>query len=120
MSERGGPVGRLGRWLWAENLALPLLGLVMALVEGIAIRAVYLAAFGGHRRIAESLDLPLGHAVLWVGGGAVAALGCAASYRLLRYGRMWVAAPVVVAVCFPLLVIGSGSVYASLVVSAIL
>jgi hypothetical protein len=79
-----------------------------------------MAGFGGERRIPPAADLPLGHAVLWATGLACAGLACAASYRLLRHGRPWLAGILVTAVCFPLLVLALASLYGSLLVSALL
>lgn len=111
---------RAAGWLAAERLALPLAALVVAACELIALRAVYVASFGAVRRIPEAADNPLGHAVLWGLGLAAAALAAAGAYRLLRRGRLWVAALVVPAVCFPVLVLALGGIYASLVVAALL
>lgn len=113
-------IARAARWLAAERLALPLAALVAALCELIALRAVYVASFGVERRIPEAADNPLGHAVMWGLGLAGAALAAAGAYRLLRRGRLWVAALVVPLVCFPVLVLSLGGLYASLVVSAVL
>lgn len=113
-------VARIARWLWAENLALALCAALVGLAEIGLARAVYLAAFGGARQIPESADLPLGHAVLWVTGLAGCALACAAAYRLLRYGRPWLAAVLVIVLCLPLMVLALGSLYGSLIVAAVL
>ncbi|HET6611424.1 MAG TPA: hypothetical protein VFG83_05525 [Kofleriaceae bacterium] len=113
-------VGTAGRWMWAENLALVIAGLVVAAGEVFAIRWIYLASFGTRRRISPSLDLPLGHAALWAFGLIGMVLSMSATYRLLRYGRLWLAVPLVLLVCLPLLVIFVGSLYASLIVAAIL
>ncbi|HKE20094.1 MAG TPA: hypothetical protein VKB80_34710 [Kofleriaceae bacterium] len=108
------------RWLWAENLALPIAAAVVGAAELLAVIAVYLAAFGPERRIPESIDNPLGHLVLWAAGLAGAALSCGGAYRLLRYGRAWLAALVVTAVCFPMMIVSLGSLYASLMLAAFL
>jgi hypothetical protein len=108
------------RWLWAENLALPTAAAMVGAAELLLVIAVYLAAFGPERRISESIDNPLGHVVLWTAGLAGAALSCGGAYRLLRYGRAWLAALVVTAVCLPMMVVSLGSLYASLMLAAIL
>ena len=113
-------LARAARWLSAERLALPLAALLAALAELLALRAVYLASFGAERRIPEAADNPLGHAVLWGLGLAGAALAAAGAYRLLRRGRLWVAALEVPIVCFPVLVLALGGLYASLVIAALL
>lgn len=114
------PVARAARWLAAERLALPLAALCAAACELIALRAVYLSSFGVERRIPEAADNPLGHAVLWGLGLAGAVSAAAGAYRLLRRGRAWLAALVVPLVCFPVLVLSLGGLYASLIVSALL
>ena len=119
MSLRGGVVAA-ARWLWLEQLALALAAVVVAAGEMVAIRTVYWAAFGPTRRIAPSSDLPLGHAVLWGFGLAGGFLSLVSAYRLVRYGRVWLAVPLVLLVCFPVMVISLGSLYASLIVSSIL
>ena len=108
------------RWLWAENLALPIAALVAGVIELVLLRAVYLSAFGDGPGVAETTSLTLGHAVLWVTGLAGAALACAAAYRLLRYGRAWVAALLLVTICFPVMVLTLGGLYGSLVLAAFL
>ena len=113
-------LARAARWLGAERLALPLAALVAAACELVALRAVYVASFGAERRIPEAADNPLGHAVLWGLGLTGAALAAAGAYRMLRRGRLWLAALVVPLVCFPVLVLAFGGMYASLVVAAIL
>jgi hypothetical protein len=60
------------------------------------------------------------HLVLWIAGLTLGGLATWATYRILRHGRGWVAAVLVIAVYFPLLVLAAGGVYASLVVSALL
>ncbi|HTE54921.1 MAG TPA: hypothetical protein VK698_28905 [Kofleriaceae bacterium] len=120
MSEPRGPLARLAGWLWAENLALALAAIAAGAGELLLVRALYLAGFGGQRRIAESTDLPLAHAVLWLAGLACAGLAGAAAYRLVRRGRWWVAAILVPLICFPLLVLGLGSLYGSLIAGAVL
>jgi hypothetical protein len=115
-----GLVVRAARWLWAENLALPIAAALVGIGELALLRAVYLAAFAGQARVGEATSLPLGHTVLWVTGLAGAALACSAAYRLLRYGRGWLAAPLVLAICFPLMILALGGLYGSLVLLAIL
>jgi len=117
---RPGRLVRAGAWLARWHLALPLAALLVALAELAALRAVWIFSFGPERRIPEWADLPLGHAVLWGLGGAGAVLALAGAYRLVRRGRAWVAAAVVPLVCLPVAVISLGSLYASLVVAAIL
>lgn len=119
MSVRGGVVA-VARWLWLEQLALALAALVVAAGEVLAIHAVYWAAFGPTRRISPASDLPLGHAVLWGFGLAGAFLSLVSAYRLLRYGRIWLAVPLVLLVSFPVMVVSLGSLYASLIVSSLL
>lgn len=113
-------LARAAAWLRAENLALPLAALLVAVAEVISLRAIWMASFGPVRRIPEAADLPLGHAVMWGLGLAGAVLSIAGAYRLLRRGRAWLAALVVPLVCFPAMVIGLGSLYASLIVAAVL
>ena len=108
------------RWLWAENLALPIAALLVGLVELVLLRGVYLSAFGDAPTVAETTSLPLGHAVLWVTGLPGAALACAAAYRLLRHGRAWVAALVTITVCFPVMLLALAGMYGSLVLAAYL
>jgi hypothetical protein len=108
------------RWLWAEHLALPIAAAVVGAAEMLVVIAVYLAAFGPERRIPESIDNPLGHIILWTAGLAGAALSCGGAYRLLRYGRAWLAALVVPVVCLPMMVVSLGSLYASLILAAVL
>lgn len=115
-----GALARAGRWLWAENLALVLAAIANAAAELLLVRALYESGFSFPRRLPASADLPLGHVILWVTGLAGVALTCAAAYRLLRYGRAWLAALLVALVCAPLLVMALASLYGSLVVSAIL
>jgi hypothetical protein len=119
-SANRGLVVRAARWLWAENLALPFAAALVGIGELALLRAVYQAAFAGQARVGEATSLPLGHAVLWVTGLTGAALACSAAYRLLRYGRGWLAAPVVLAICFPLMILALGGLYGSLVLLAIL
>ena len=114
------PVARAAAWLRAENLAMPLAGLLVAIAEVVSLWAVWTASFGPVRRIPEWADLPLGHAVMWGLGLAGAVLSIAGTYRLIRRGRAWVAALVVPLVCFPTMVVGLGSLYSSLIVAAIL
>jgi hypothetical protein len=106
-------------WLWAENLALPIAAAMVAAAELFLVIAVCLAAFGPERRIPESIDNPAGHIVLWTAGLAGAVLSCGGAYRLLRYGRAWLAALVVTVVCFPTMVASLGSLYASLILAAV-
>lgn len=112
-------LARAMRWLAAEHLVLPLAALATLFAELVALRALYMAAFGGERRIPEWADLPLGHAILWGLGLTAGALAAVATYRLIRRGRAWVAALVVPLVCFPVLVVGLGSAYGSLLVAGI-
>lgn len=117
------PVSRVPpalRWLWAENLALPIAALVVGLVELVLLRAVYLSAYGDAPRVGETASMTLGHAVLWVTGLAGAGLACAGAYRLLRHGRGWVAALVAITICFPVMVLSLGGIYGSLVLAAFL
>ena len=114
------PLARAVRWLSDERLALPLGALIAAVAELAALRAVYMASFGPVRRIPESADLPLGHGVLVGLGLAGAVLAAVGAYRLLRGGRLWLAALVVPLICFPVLCLGLGGLYASLVVFAVL
>lgn len=107
------------RWLWAENLALPVAATVVAAAELVLLIEVCLAAFGPERRIPESVDNPLAHVALWTAGLAGAALSCGGAYRLLRYGRAWLAALVVTIVCLPMMVLSLGSLYASLILAAV-
>jgi hypothetical protein len=118
--EERGPIGRLVGWLRAECLALPLAALAVAVAELAAVRGLYQLGFGGARRFPEAADLPLAHAVLWLGGFGCAALAAAGAYRLVRRGRWWLAALLVPLVCAPVLVIGLASVYGSLVTGAVL
>lgn len=113
-------LARAARWLGRERLALPLGALLAAIAELLAVRAVYVASFGAQRQIPESADLPLGHGVLWGLGLAGAVLAATGAYRLLRGGRIWVAAVVVPLVCFPVLVLALTGLYGSLLVSAVL
>jgi hypothetical protein len=114
------PLARAAAWLRAENLAMPLAALLVAIAEIVSLWAVWTASFGPVRRIPEWADLPLGHAVMWGLGLAGSLLSIAGAYRLVRRGRAWVAAVVVPLVCFPTMVVGLGSLYSSLVVAAIL
>lgn len=114
------PLARAAAWLRAENLALPLAALLVAVAELVSLWAVWLSSFGPVRRIPEAADLPLGHAILWGLGLAGAVLSITGAYRLIRRGRAWVAALVVPLVCLPAMVLGLGSLYASLLVAAIL
>ena len=113
-------LARAAAWLRAENLALPLAALMVALAELVSLRAVWVFSFGPVRRIPEAADLPLGHAVMWGLGLAGAVLSIVGAYRLIRRGRAWVAALVVPLCCFPAMLIGLGSLYASLIVAAVL
>jgi len=113
-------LARAAAWLRAENLALPLAALLVAVAEVVSLQAVWMASFGPVRRIPEWADLPLGHAVMWGLGLAGAVLSITGAYRLIRRGRAWVAAIVVPLVCFPTMVVGLGSIYSSLIVAAIL
>ena len=113
-------LARAAAWLRAENLALPLAALLVAVAEVVSLRAIWVASFGPVRRIPESADIPLGHAVMWGLGLAAALLSIAGAYRLIRRGRAWVAALVVPLCCFPAMVAGLGSLYASLLVGAVL
>jgi hypothetical protein len=113
-------LARAAAWLRAENLALPLAAVLVAVAEVISLWAIWIASFGPVRRIPEWADLPIGHAVMWGLGLAGAVLSIAGAYRLIRRGRAWVAALVVPAVCFPAMVVGLGSLYSSLIVAAIL
>lgn len=113
-------LARAAAWLRAENLALPLAALLVAVAEIVSLRAIWVASFGPVRRIPESADLLLGHAVMWGLGLAGAVLSIAGAHRLIRRGRAWVAALVVPLCCFPTMVVGLGSVYSSLVVAAVL
>ncbi len=113
-------LARAAAWLRAENLALPLAALLVAAAEVVSLWAIWISSFGPVRRIPESADLPLGHAVMWGLGLAGAVLSITGAYRLIRRGRAWVAALVVPLCCFPTMVIGLGSLYASLIVAAIL
>ncbi|HEU5060684.1 MAG TPA: hypothetical protein VFU21_29335 [Kofleriaceae bacterium] len=113
-------LARTTAWLRAENLALPLAALLVALAELISLRAIWVASFGPVRRIPEAADIPLGHAVMWGLGVAAAVLSITGAYRLVRHGRAWVAALVVPLCCFPAMLAGLGSLYASLVVGAVL
>jgi hypothetical protein len=114
------PLVRVAAWLRAENLALPLAAMLVAVAEVVSLWAIWISSFGPVRRIPESADLPLGHAVMWGLGLAGAVLSIVGAYRLIRRGRAWVAALVVPLCCFPTMVIGLGSLYSSLVVAAIL
>ena len=113
-------LARAAAWLRAENLALPLAALLVAVAEVVSLRAIWVASFGPVRRIPESADIPLGHAVMWGLGLAGAVLSISGAYHLIRRGRAWLAALVVPLVCFPTMVVGLGSLYASLVVAAVL
>jgi hypothetical protein len=108
------------RWLWAANLALPVAATVIAAGELLLLMEICLAAFGPEPRIPESVDNPLAHVALWTAGPAGAALSCGGAYRLLRYGRASLAALVVTAVCLPMMVLSLGSLYASLILAAVL
>ena len=113
-------IRRAAGWLGREELALPLGALLCVLAEVVALRSIWVASFGPVRRIPEAADLPLGHAVLWGLGLAGAVLSLVGAYRLLRRGRAAVAALVVPLVCFPVAVASLGSLYASLLLAAIL
>ena len=113
-------LARAAAWLRAENLALPLAALMVALAELVSLRAIWVSSFGPVRRIPESTDLLLGHAVMWGLGLAAAVLSIAGAHRLVRRGRGWVAALVVPLLCFPTMVVGLGSLYSSLIVAAVL
>ena len=65
------------------------------------------AAYGGPRRLAEALELPLTWTGLVVAGPL--ALGCAttAAYLALRRARLVFALPVVSLLCLPALLIGA-------------
>lgn len=117
---RRGAVRRALDRLWAEGLILPLAALVIAAGELAAVRALYQLGFGGERRMPAAADLPVAHAVLWVGGLGCAGLAAWGAYRLIRRGRWWLAALLVPLVCFPILVLGMFSLYGSLVAGAVL
>jgi hypothetical protein len=108
------------RWLWAENLALPVAATVVAAAELVLLFKVCLAAFGPERRMPGSLDNSLAFIALWTAGMAGAALSCGGAYRLLRYGRAWLAALVVTGVCLPMMALSLGSLYAALILAAVL
>ncbi len=113
-------LARAAAWLRAENLALPLAAVLVAVAEVVSLWAIWISSFGPVRRIPESADIPLGHAVMWGLGLAGAVLSIAGAYRLIRRGRAWVAALVVPLVCLPTMVVGLGSLYSSLIVGAVL
>jgi len=107
-------------WLRRERLLLPVIALALLLIEAIAVRVVYMGTFGPDPQVAEGAALPLGHAVL--GGLGVSALvtGLVGTYRLARRGRLITAALAVPLLCFPVAVAATASLYASLVMAAIL
>ena len=118
--ERRGAVRRALDRLRDEGLILPLAAIAIAIGEVAAVRALYQLGFGGERRMPASADLPVAHAVLWVGGLGCAGLAAWGAYRLIRRGRWWLAALLVPLLCFPLLVLGMFSLYGSLVAGAVL
>jgi hypothetical protein len=55
--------------------------------------ALWLAAFGGARRVPAALDVPLAYALLLGTGLSAGAAACAGLYLLVRRAPWWVALP---------------------------
>jgi len=103
---------------WFVPAALLAASVLVQLGGFLALRWVYLGAYGDERPLSESVATSLGHVVFWIAGLAGLAVASAGTYLLVRRSPLLLAIPAVTLVHFPALLVSMAYLYGSLIVSS--